>query len=120
MKRLCLRMKEVGVDTDSVVTRLGGNVKLYLSICLKFLTDPTFYFITKAVSQNNFTEALVHIHTLKGVAANLGFVRLQLLCKNLIEELNNREYSDFYKDYSVLEKEYRTLISILTVVKKET
>ncbi len=113
MKLLCLKMKEAGIDTDSVINRLGGNIKLYMSICLKFINDPTYQCIMQAVSKNNLPEAGMHIHTLKGVAANLGFVKLQSLCVKLLEELKNNKDSDFHKDICLLKKEYCSLISIL-------
>lgn len=116
MKLLSLKMKKAGIDADSVIFRLGGDLELYMTICLKFIKDPTVSFILKSVSENNLSEAGLHIHTLKGVSANLGFIRLQELCVTLLEELKNRSYMDFNLDILRLKKEYRSLISFLNTV----
>ncbi len=116
MKSLSLNMKKAGIDADSVISRLGGDVELYMTICLKFINDPTFSNILLAVAENNLSEAGIHIHTLKGVSANLGFIRLKALCDTLLEELKNKSYFDFNIDLCRLKKDYHSLISYLKTV----
>ncbi len=113
MKPLSVMMKKAGIDADSVISRLGGNTDLYLSICLKFINDPTIPCIMKAMDENNLSAAGMHIHTLKGVTANLGFIRLYELCVTMLEELKNNNYLDFRSDFCRLKREYRILLSFL-------
>ena len=117
MKPLSLRMKKAGIDADSVISRLGGDVELYLSICLKFIQDPTIPSIFQAVADNNFSEAGMHLHTLQGVTANLGFTRLHELCVTLLEELKSKSYMSFKTDIRRLKKEYSSLIAFLNTLR---
>ena len=117
MKLLSHRMKKAGIEADSVISRLGGDVELYLSICLKFINDPTLASIMKAVADNNLSAAGMHIHTLMGIAANLGFTRLQEQCVTLLEELKSNNYIRFNTDIRRLKKEYCSLISFLNILR---
>ena len=113
MEQLTINMKKHRIDTDGVIGRLGGNEKLYLSICKKFLNDVSYSSIQQAIIEGDYIEARRHIHTLKGVAVNLGFIYLYSLCSRLLTELDEQNLYLFHKDLICLGQEYDFIVSIL-------
>lgn len=114
MELLCRKLKEHGVDTESVITRLGGNEPLYLTICKKFLLDTSYPKLSEALSLGRISEAQMHIHTLKGVAANLGFQYMYALCKHILAAMEQCDLKCFEHDIRCLSDEYKIIIAILS------
>ncbi len=108
-----MKLKEHRIDTDGVIARLGGKENIYLTICKKFINDNSYSSAREAIKKGDFTEAGKCIHTLKGVAANLGFIYLHALCNNLLNELENLDFNLFNHDFISLGQEYDIIISIL-------
>lgn len=113
MEQLTLKMKEHRIDADGVIARLSGNEKLYLTICKKFRNDISYPSVLQAVSKGDYIEVGKHIHTLKGVAANLGFIYLSSLCNRLLAELEQQNFNLFNKDLISIGQEYDIIISLL-------
>jgi HPt (histidine-containing phosphotransfer) domain-containing protein len=105
---------EMGVDVNGVLNRLGGNESLYLNICNKFIKDPNYQIFKDALSVYDYQSAELRIHTLKGVAANLGFVRLELISGSLLQDLREKQISSLRQDVSCLSEEYHRIINILS------
>jgi HPt (histidine-containing phosphotransfer) domain-containing protein len=113
MEELSKKLKTAGVEAESVINRLGGNEAVYLSICRKFLMDSNYQLFCTSMDNNDLTSAKTYIHTLKGVAANLGFLRMELICNEILEDLRNNNVS-FLKQYqSDLSEEYKSIITVL-------
>ncbi|MDF2885587.1 MAG: hypothetical protein K0R54_6163 [Clostridiaceae bacterium] len=113
MEHVSDSLQKIGVDIDSVISRLGGNEHLYLTICKKFLKDNNFQLLQNALLSNDFKEVEIRTHTLKGVAANLGFVQLEFLCKTLLDNVRNNEIKSIQNNLKRLSKEYYEIINIL-------
>ena len=58
---------------------------------LRFLEDPSFGELSRALEGKTVTEAFRAAHTLKGVCSNLGFDRLGNSSSELTEYLRGRE-----------------------------
>ncbi|MDF2485130.1 MAG: hypothetical protein K0R46_1298 [Herbinix sp.] len=113
MEQLCRKLRELGVDTDGVIARLGGNEQLYLSICRKFINDASFLSAKNAFTSGDFMDAQVHIHTLKGVSANLGFSMIHSICERLLTELDQYDLEKFNEDMNILTREYDKIIALI-------
>lgn len=113
MEIQCKRLMNIGVDVDTAVRRLGGNELLYLSICSKFLNDINFQLIQEALSVQNYEASILLTHTLKGVAANLGFVQLENNCKALLQALKDNELKNISMNQTNLTMEYHRIITVL-------
>ncbi len=104
---------KIGVDIKSVILRLGGNELLYLSICKQFLKDQSFQLLKEALAANDKKNIEIYLHTLKGVAANLGFIRLEFLCKALLDNIQKNELDFFQHNIETLSEEYYVIISVI-------
>jgi HPt (histidine-containing phosphotransfer) domain-containing protein len=113
MELLIRQLKQIGVDVDSALCRLGGKELIYLSICKKFVLDSNFQLFKDTIKAGDREKAGIYLHTLKGVAANLGFTRLEMLCKALYTDLRNEDSQLFQHNINSLTGEYQRIISVL-------
>lgn len=67
---------ELGEKTELVFARFGGNASLLERFVRKFVDDPTYGELMKSLEDKDYPEIERGAHTLKGVAANLGFNEL--------------------------------------------
>ncbi len=90
----------VGGDYADTIRRLysADMVKKFVK---KYLADPTFADLEKAVEQKDWEAAFRGAHTLKGVAQNLGFERLYQASFALTEAMRGNKPLE---DKSLLEK----------------
>lgn len=66
-------MKELKMDSETVLRRFGGNSALLHKFMKKFIDDRTFGMLAAAVENRQSAEIEIQAHTLKGIAMNLGF-----------------------------------------------
>ncbi len=78
--------KAVGGDYDEVVARLQSDA-LIKKFVLKFAADPSYSQLEEAKKAGDISEAFRAAHTIKGVAATLGFTKLAAVASALTEEL---------------------------------
>ncbi len=85
----------IGSESDylDVLRRFTGEA-LVKRFVIKFLQDPSFASLEKALEEGNAEEAFRAAHTLKGVCLNLGFVSLYGPSSALTESLRGLVISD--------------------------
>lgn len=76
----------VGSDVASVLARIPSE-KMLTRFVRMYADDPTFGQLLAAVDAQDWPAAFLAAHTLKGVAQNLGFDRLQDAASALTEAL---------------------------------
>ena len=65
-------LERIGVDAPATVARLGGMESILRRFILKFPQDPTFSALAHAYDIRDMKALERHVHTLKGLTANLG------------------------------------------------
>jgi signal transduction histidine kinase/DNA-binding response OmpR family regulator len=82
-----------GIDVQSGVNRMGGNVKSYLSLLKKFADNQSGAIenLRKAMENGQREEAVRLAHTLKGVSGSIGAGALQGLAADLEAILKKEE-----------------------------
>ena len=110
-----------GFDVESSLIRVGGNIKLYKKLLIKFRDDysNSFHEIQRAVKDNNLKDAERYAHTVKGVAGNIGVNKLQKIAGELEAWIRKREterYDGILKKYS---KELRKVLTTLKALEPE-
>lgn len=113
MEIMIQRLKEIGINVDNVVSRLGGNEIFYLSVCRRFQDDRNYQLFQNALVKDDFESARIYIHTLKGVSANLGFAQMELICKSILEDLKNNDIVSLQQHKAELSEDYNKIVSIL-------
>lgn len=111
------------MNTQEVYSQLHGNYKdaksrlmtdkLIEKFLLKFLNDPTYQQLLDAVAANNIEESFRAAHTLKGVAANLGFTELKQNASALTEQLRDRQNTADEQLLSAVSASYKLVIDTI-------
>ncbi len=93
-KTIIINMREfyeaIGGNYDEVIQRLPSEA-LVKKFVLKFKDDPSYNDLVKAKKDNNIEAAFLAAHTLKGVAATLGFTELSSKASDLTEQLRPKQ-----------------------------
>ena len=90
----------IGGDYDEVLTRLLGKDSMVIRYAKRFSEDPAYGQLENAVREND-PDAVFHaVHTLKGVAATLGFTRLFQVSSSLTELVRRNASGDLPAAYS--------------------
>lgn len=81
------KLESIGVDVESTLERFMGNEELYLKFAKKAAEDPAVKELREALEGEDLNAAYRCAHTLKGVAANLGFSCLQSAAEEMVQLL---------------------------------
>ncbi|MBR2275054.1 MAG: Hpt domain-containing protein [Lachnospiraceae bacterium] len=82
----------LGSNYDEVLERLMNNEGLITKLLKKYAEDQNFEKLKAAMAEKNYEDAFTAAHTLKGLAANLGFTELYERVSTLTEKLRGGEY----------------------------
>jgi two-component system sensor histidine kinase/response regulator len=105
-----------GIDVETGLIRVGGNMKLYKKLLIKFRNDysNSFHEIKTAIENNNLKDAERYAHTVRGVAGNIGVNKLQKIAGELEDGIRKQETDR----YDVMLKEFsRELGMVLNTLK---
>jgi CheY-like chemotaxis protein len=111
-----------GIDVESGLRRLLGNKKSYRRILLKFRKDflAAADTIKTLVSEENYTEAEILAHTVKGAAGNIGAQGLQEAGAALEKWFKDGEKGVPEPEYTEFSQELgRVLASLAALEEKE-
>lgn len=78
-----------GIDYDGGVARMMGNTELYEKFLKMFLQDNSFAALEKAMDEENYAQAFLEAHTLKGVTGNLSMQKLYEYLVDFVNMLRN-------------------------------
>ncbi|MFH0733159.1 MAG: PAS domain S-box protein [bacterium] len=101
------------IDVKNGIIRVGGNVKLYLSLIEKFSENykNVMEQIKNAVEKNEDELSIRLVHTVKGVAGNLGAVELYLLAAKVEAKLKAKTIALFDEDFLDFENKLNMVLS---------
>lgn len=104
--------ESMGSDFEGVLGRMGSEA-MVKRFALKFLDDPSYSNLVKAMEEQNAEEAFRAAHTLKGICLNLGLDRLYKVSAELTERLRGKELVDYEESYREVQKEYENTINAI-------
>ena len=107
-------LKNAGIDTDDLAERFGGNFDFAMRFMQKFLKDVSFNQLKTALQSGSNDEAVLHAHTLKGVAGNLSMKGLYETAARLEATLRGREQGDKEALFQELSSRYETIIKAIS------
>ena len=108
------KLIDAGIDYDSGVERLMGNTEMYERFLQMFLDDDSFKNLDAAMQSQNYQEAFLQAHTLKGVAGNLSMEKLYQNMVLFVDMLRNgTDIPGAVKFYPEIKKEYEDTIAAI-------
>lgn len=107
----------IGGGYESVRQRIPKD-ELIKKFVIKFLTDPSYSDLSQALEKEDYEGAFRAVHTLKGVSANLGFLKLNASSGNLTELLRHRDQETPDKEqcrelFWHVSEDYRAVVSAI-------
>lgn len=102
---------ETGCDLQAAITRLGGMKALYERLLQKFLDDTTFQELEAAVREMDPERMERAAHTLKGVAANLGFTTLSSAGQEMVNAVRTGENVRAAELFVPLKEQYERIMA---------
>ncbi len=96
----------VGMDLNQTLARFGGNEGLMFRLLKRFLDDASIVQLGEAVEAGNMEDAFRAVHTLKGVAGNLGLGALFDSCAPLVERTRQGDGTDTAALYQEVKRQY--------------
>jgi len=105
------------LDVNSALYRTSNNIKLYTILLEKFATNNEHFFtnLTRTIMKGNINDAKKDIHSIKGVAGNIGAKHLY----EYITQIENKLiYNDIDNIYMVIADANTQLSKIITQVRK--
>ena len=102
-----LPMDLPGINIARGVLNVGGNREGYLKVLLGFREGYTEFSaeLDKALSLSGPEQALVKVHSLKGIAGSIGATRLYELCRSLEGTLRGEDGTDYTGELEALSVE---------------
>lgn len=85
------RLIDVGTELDATMARFMNNEAMYEKFLVRFTKDQNFALLSDSIAAGNNTDAEHAAHTLKGVAANLGFAPLASQLETYIAKIRAGE-----------------------------
>ena len=106
------------VDEDDVLERLNNNVDLFNRMIIKFKETylKSDEEIAMLIIQENFDDARIIVHSIKGVARNLGIVNLAMIADKLEKLLVSKAENEFLMEGLV--NFNNTLVAVLNEIAK--
>ena len=112
------RIRYSFVDEVEVLERLNDNLDLFNRMIIKFketYTKPDEE-IAMLIIQENYDDARIIVHSIKGVARNLGIFKLALVAEKLEKLLLDRAKNELLM--SCLVEFNNTLVEVLNEINK--
>jgi CheY-like chemotaxis protein len=110
-----------GIDINSGLIRVGGNMKLYKKLLIKFRNDysKSLSEIKTALENGNFNEAERFVHSIKGVTGNIGINKLYKITADFEAIIRKRETGKYKAMLNQYSRELNNTLTSLQVLKDE-
>ena len=106
-----------GINLTDGLVYFSENGRLYEKYLFRFLEEPTFPELFKAIEEDRREDARRAAHSLKGITATLGFTSLNTSVKAQEFEFKNGRWEEGNQYTDELKKEYARILSVLRAVK---
>ncbi len=78
------RLEDMGAEVEDTLDRLMGDEDMYVEFLKKLPDNQNIIELRKAVDKKDYEQAMKEVHTLKGVALNLGLLPLVDVCMDML------------------------------------
>lgn len=118
MEKTYALFQEAGWDVAGTRKRLMNDDALYQELLLKYKKDTHLETLRMRLQEEDYEGAFLEAHTLKGIAANLGFVPMKAPADTLTELLRNAKeeaswQADVREKMKALEKAHKDVVALL-------
>lgn len=98
-------LKDEGLNIEVINQCFGGNEDIYFKFLRRFFEDNDYINFNELMVNGTYSEAFNSAHALKGVAGNLGMIKIYEYLLVIVEKLRNFDYDDLEDIYISFKKE---------------
>lgn len=88
------KLAEASIDYESGIIRFSGKEDLYERFLKRFPDDPNYPELLVAIEREDYQQAELRAHTLKGVSANLSMIDLYQAASDVVAFLHEAPKPD--------------------------
>lgn len=107
-------LKAKGADIDGIMERFLRDEAFYADCFEEFMLDGNFETLGKAIAVQDYPQAFECAHALKGVAGNLGLLKLYCAVSDIVSALRAKEYGTLGALYQSVVLEHASFASLLS------
>lgn len=107
-----MTLEENGAETKETLSRFLNDKEMYYSFIKEFLVNTSLIKLYELISTNDFVEIYNEIHTIKGVALNLGLTPIGLICMDILKDFKNNKNNEAIEQIPNLIGEFNRWILI--------
>lgn len=111
--------REIGVDSNVVISRLGLTEKHLKKYLRKFRVNQEYDKLSKAVEEKDYYNVEWAAHTLKGVASNLGLNILLEDFQSMVDSVRAEKTENIPELYQRVSADYERVMNLLAEVDLE-
>lgn len=113
MSDIMKALQDIKAVPAQAVTRFMDDQEMYEKYVGEFPEEQTITRLRKAVEDKDYDAAEKAAHALKGITANLGFLRLTDAAVDMMMELRDGDIEEALKAYQDVEKQYEIHCAVI-------
>lgn len=102
--------ERIGTDYQVLLDRFCNNEDLICKFVMSFPDEKSYAGLVEAYARQDFREIENCAHALKGISANLGFIRLQEACNEVVLGVRQDKLASIPDRYQKVKAEYENII----------
>ena len=100
----------IGSGLEPVMQRLNSE-KLVKRLLGKYPADKNYGLLVEGMAEKDYDKAFNAAHTIKGVASNLGFDRLQAAAAEMSEAFKKKQYDGLDEMYAKVKQAHEEILA---------
>lgn len=113
-EQMLIHLEEKGNRISELLARFAGNEAICVRLVKKFPGDGNYEKYLKEAAGRDFKNAEQSVHTLKGVASNLGLTNVSDLTQKIVDEIRGEQDTEKIDTWTAeLKEAYEETVSII-------
>lgn len=107
------RLEDMGAEVEDTLERLMGDKELYIDYLKKLVESQDIVELREAVDAKDYERAMRAVHTLKGVALNLGLLPLVDVCMDMLLEFRSGNNEAAIENIDAVENSFKEFVDAI-------
>lgn len=107
MNELFEKLEDMGAEVEDTLDRLADDEEMYLEYLKKFPENQNILELRKAVDAGDSEKAMREVHTLKGIALNLGLLPFVDVCMDMLLDFREGKTESAMEQIEDVEEAFR-------------
>lgn len=116
MEELFDKLEDMGAEVEDTLDRLMGDEEMYLEYLNKLPDNENIIKLREAVDKRDAEEAMRQVHTLKGVALNLGLLPLVDVCMDMLMDFREDKPEEGFAQIDEVESSFAEWVEAIKSV----